>query len=228
MLKKTVVYINIFILTLFMAANVLVAVLYWPKITALASSPEKVSEVVTSFGPAGIFVFILHQIVRVVVAVIPGEIIQIAGGYIYGTLFGTIYSLIGIFTGYVAVFFISRTLGYPIVKAFVSDEKIKKFSFLMNSKRSETAMFVLFLIPGLPKDMFVYIAGITPVKPLRFFLLTALARLPAMVGSSFIGANFQEENYSIAFIVSAAAVVLFVLGIVYRDRIVEAIKTKNR
>ncbi|MGI6776912.1 MAG: TVP38/TMEM64 family protein [Acetivibrionales bacterium] len=177
-----------------------------------------------SYGFSGVPVFIFFQFAQVIVAAIPGEVVQIAGGYIYGTFYGTLFSIVGILAGYITAFLLSRLMGYPIVKAFVAEKHIKKFQFLMNSRKSEIALFVLFLIPGLPKDVLVYIAGLTPVRPIRFLTLAMSARLPALVGSSFIGANLQKRNYAIAAIVSIIAVVLFVLGVFLRDRITDIIK----
>ncbi|NLK85895.1 MAG: TVP38/TMEM64 family protein [Clostridiaceae bacterium] len=174
-----------------------------------------------SFGWKGILIFIGFQVFQVVVAAIPGEFVQIAGGYVYGTFAGTLYSLAGIVTGSVLVFTIARLIGYPVVKLFVTPKQLEKFSFMMNSDKSEAAMFILFLIPGIPKDILTYIAGLTPVKPFRFFVIITIGRLPALLGSSFIGHSTQKGDYGIAIIVSTIAVVLFAGGLIFRNRIID-------
>lgn len=213
--------INIIPLALFIGLLVFLWVRFGHELTELASKPEKLREVLNSYGWSGILVFIGIQIIQVVVAAIPGEFVQIAGGYIYGTVFGTLYSLTGIVAGSVIVFFSARILGYPVVKLLVPQRQLERFSFMLNSRKSDAAMLILFLIPGIPKDILTYIAGITPVKPLKFFVIITIGRLPALLGSSFIGHNTQMGNYGIVIAVSAAAVILFFAGVIFRNRIID-------
>ena len=79
------------------------------------------------------------------------------------------------------MFYAARLLGYPLVRLLVPPTQLEKFSFMLSSSKSEAAMFILFLIPGIPKDILTYIAGITPVKPLRFFVIITIGRLPALL-----------------------------------------------
>mgnify|MGYP000873105401 CR=1 FL=1 len=204
----------------FLAAVTYIGIKFGPKITQLARNPEELREWLNSFGWKGIIIFIGLQVLQVVVAAIPGEFTQLAGGYLYGTFFGTLYSLAGIVLGSVIVFYAARLLGYPLVRLLVSQKQLEKFSFMVNNSKSEAAMFILFLIPGIPKDILTYIAGITPVKPLKFFVIITIGRLPALLGSSFIGHNTQLGNYGIVIAVSAVAAILFFLGLFFRDRII--------
>ncbi len=204
----------------FLAVVTYIGIKFGPKITQLARNPEELREWLNSFGWKGIIIFIGLQVLQVVVAAIPGEFTQLAGGYLYGTFFGTLYSLAGIVLGSVIVFYAARLLGYPLVRLLVSQKQLEKFSFMVNNSKSEAAMFILFLIPGIPKDILTYIAGITPVKPLKFFVIITIGRLPALLGSSFIGHNTQLGNYGIVIAVSAVAAILFFLGLFFRDRII--------
>jgi uncharacterized membrane protein YdjX (TVP38/TMEM64 family) len=163
----------------------------------------------------------LFQVLQVVIAFIPGEPVQIAGGYIFGTFWGTVYSMLGITAGYIIVFASVRLFGYPLVKKFVPEKEFDKFSVLINNPKLETTIFLLFLIPGVPKDILVYIAGLTPIQPVLFFIIIFFARLPAMIGSSFIGAEIQSSKYLAAIIVSVVASILFVLGYIYKQRIID-------
>lgn len=218
--KKIKVIINILLIAVFLGAMVFVGIKFGPYITKLASKPQQFKDTLNSFGWKGVLVFMFIQLLQVVVAAIPGEIVQIAGGYIYGTWAGTLYSLVGIVAGSVIVFFVARLLGYPLVKTFVSQKNLDKFEFMMNNDKSEIAMFLLFLIPGLPKDILTYIAGLTPVKPLRFFIIITIGRFPALLASSIIGSNMQKENYTTVIILSVAALVLFIAGLLLKDKII--------
>jgi uncharacterized membrane protein YdjX (TVP38/TMEM64 family) len=157
------------------------------------------------------------------IVVIPGEIIQIGGGYIYGTFWGTSYLFVGLVIGTVLVFFTTRIFGYSAIKIFVSPKKLEKFNYLINDPKSEIIMFLLYLIPGIPKDTLTYIAGLTPIAPLRFLLLSSLARLPGLIGSCYIGANLQSHNYRHVIIASTLAVILFVVGLIYKDKLIHFI-----
>jgi len=214
---------NIIFASLFVGSIVYVTIRFGPELTRLVSDPHKFREYVLSFGSWSAVVFMLFQVLQVVIAVIPGEPVQIAGGYIFGTVLGTVYSTIGITVGYIIVFIGVKLFGFPLVKKLVPEKELKKFSALINSPKLETTIFLLFLIPGIPKDILVYIAGLTPIKPILFFIIITFARTPAMIGSSFIGAEIQSSEYLIAVIVSVIASILFVLGYIYKQRIIDFI-----
>lgn len=202
---------------------VFITVKYAPVVTKLVSEPKIFSDIIQSYGYIGVFVFIFFEIFQVVIAAIPGEVIQIAGGYIYGAWLGTLYLVIGVIVGSIVVFFTSRLLGYPLVTVFVPEAKLIRFNFLMESQKFNTVIFILFLLPGLPKDMLTYIAGLTPVKPMRFFVIATVARLPALFVSAYIGANLQDENYLSVVVLSSGAVILFIVGIFSKDWLIDKI-----
>jgi len=217
-------WINFIFIILIVGLIIFLSIRYGPEITRLVSNPKKFRDFILSYGELSALVFILFQIIQVVIAFIPGEVVQIAGGYIYGTFLGTLYSLIGIIIGYIIVFFTSRFFGFRLVKQLVSEEKLHKFYNLINSPGSEFIIFLLFFLPGVPKDVLVYICGLTPVKPLQFFIIAIAARIPAMVGASYIGANIQRENYYLAIVIAVISCILFIMGFVFKDKIIAAMK----
>jgi len=212
---------KIAIFIVFVAFVAFITINYTPDIVRFISNFENFRNYISSYGVGGIFIYMSFQILHVIIVLIPGEIIQIAGGYLYGTVFGTIYTFIGIFLGIVVVFFSTRLLGYSLVKVFIPKDKLQKFEFLINSPKAEIIMFVLFLIPGVPKDALTYIAGLTPIKPMRFLVMCSVARFPGIFGSCYIGANLQSHNYITVIVVSSIAVVLFILGVIFQNRIVD-------
>jgi uncharacterized membrane protein YdjX (TVP38/TMEM64 family) len=221
--KRIRLAINIVLIAAFIGAIAYLGIRFGPEITALAREPESLGKLLNSYGWKGVLVFIGIQILQVVVAAIPGEFVQIAGGYIYGTWLGTLYSLTGIVLGSVLVFFIARLLGYPVIRLFVSSKQLEKYSFMINSKKTDAAMFVLFLIPGIPKDVLTYIVGITPVRPLKFFVIITIGRFPALLASSYIGSSTEKGNYVIVILLSAAAIILFAAGILLKDKIINIV-----
>lgn len=220
--KKTI--LNVILVILFLAGMTAATVLLSPIITQLTGDPGQFRDYINSFGSLSILVFIGFQILQVVVAAIPGEFVQIAGGYVFGTFWGTVYSVAGILIGACIAFFFARLLGVKVVNALVSEKNVEKFRFIINSKKAEFVIFLLFLIPGLPKDILVYVAGLSPIKPLRFFLIFIVARMPGLVGSSFIGSSVQKQNYLMAIIVFAISCLLFFIGLFAKDLIMSKLK----
>jgi uncharacterized membrane protein YdjX (TVP38/TMEM64 family) len=218
--RKRFLLIHGVMIAVFAAAMVFASIKYAPILTRLVSHPEKFKAFVDSYAPLSAVAYILVQAAQIVVAVIPGEVVQIAGGYAFGTLLGTLYSVLGAILGTLIVFFAVRLLGYGIVRRLVSAEKLAKFDFLMNNPKSEILLLLLFLIPGIPKDTLTYAAGLTPIKPLRFLLICTLGRLPGLWGSAYIGANLQERDYLPVWILSGVSVVLFVAGLLLKDKII--------
>jgi uncharacterized membrane protein YdjX (TVP38/TMEM64 family) len=137
---------------------------------------------------------------------------------------GTIYSTIGILFGSVIAFYISRVLGFHLIKTFIPQPKIKKFNFIVNNPKAEIALFLLFLIPGIPKDVLVYITGLTPIKPQNLIIVSVVARFPGILASSYIGAHIQQKDYIPVVIVSVIASILFIIGLVKKDIIIHEIR----
>lgn len=188
-------------------------------VTHLISDSEKFGKYLQSFGAWGDVIFILAQVLQVVVAPIPGELMQVAGGFIYGTVWGTVYSVGGILLGSIVVFGFSRWFGYPLLKLVVPENALRKFSFIINHPKTELVILVLFLVPGSPKDVLTYMAGLTPVKPLRFLLAAMVARFPGILLASYIGAHVETREYHAVIIASLLALGLFVSGVLLQDRI---------
>jgi uncharacterized membrane protein YdjX (TVP38/TMEM64 family) len=223
MSKKIKIVVYAVLSLVFIGIIIYLTIRFGPQIKDLTQKPEELMILLNSYGWRGILVFIGIQILQVVVALIPGELVQIAGGYIYGTWLGTFYSLIGIVAGSIIVFSIARLVGYPLVRLLVPTVYLEKFKFMINSKKTEAGMLMLFLIPGIPKDIVTYIAGITPIKPLTFFTIITIGRFPALLASSYIGSNTQKGNYGIVIILSVAALILFIAGLLFKDKILEKI-----
>ncbi len=224
--KKSAVF-NIIILSLLFAGVVFISIRYMPQIIKLVREPEIFRNYLLTFGNKSLFVFIGFQILQVVIAAIPGEFVQIAGGYMYGTFFGSLYSFIGITIGTILVFGIIRIFGYSVLKVFVPKKSIEKYNFLLNSPKSEAVMFMLYLIPGIPKDVVTYLAGLTPIKPLKFILIAMLGRLPALIASTYIGSNVVAGNYFAVIMLASIGTILFVAGIIFKDKIINLFSKKQ-
>lgn len=201
-----------------------VTVKYAVPLTRFFGNANKVGDYLASFGTWGAAVFVLLQAVQVMIAPIPGEFTQFAGGYIYGTVPGTVLSLMGILLGSLVAFGLGRLCGLPLLRVVMSQRTFEKFSFLLNHPKTELVILILFLIPGSPKDIMTYLAGLTPVRPLHFFVAAMVARFPGILLSSYIGAHVEAKAYGPVLVASVIAIGLFVAGVLLQDRLVRMFK----
>jgi uncharacterized membrane protein YdjX (TVP38/TMEM64 family) len=204
---------------LLLAVLVVPTVVFRHEIWRLFVSAERLRQWVSARGAAAPLVFMALQALQVVIFVIPGEVPQIAGGYLFGVWAGTLLSLAGIIAGSALSFFLARQLGVPFVHAIFAEERVQKAEKLLASPRSKAVFFLLFIIPGIPKDVLCYVAGLSPMG-FPFFLVASLAgRLPGIIGSSIIGNAAAGERWILAGIVAGIAVALFAAGYFMRDRL---------
>ncbi len=225
--EKRNLIINSIAICIFIGAITYVTIRYSHRIAEILQSPDTFRTYLNSFGNTSILVFLGMQILQVVIAAIPGEVIQLAGGYIYGTFYGTLISCLGILIGAIGAFCFSRLLGYKVLKKLLSEKSFQKFEFLMNTNKYELAMFILFLIPGFPKDILTYFAGITPIDPLRFFVISLVGRFPGIFASSYIGAHIGEGSYTQVIIASIIVAVFIIFSVLYKEKIVEKLREKK-
>jgi uncharacterized membrane protein YdjX (TVP38/TMEM64 family) len=222
---KRVLGLQVAGLAIVLAAMVAGTIYLYPLVMTLISDMPGFRGYIQSYGDWGVAVFLGIQALQVVIAVIPGELTQLAGGFIYGTTLGTVYSLAGILIGSVIAFYLARGFGFPVLRSLVPAKGIEKFSFLINSPKAEVGMLVLFLIPGVPKDVLTFIAGLTPVRSIRFLLMASVARFPGILMASYVGSHVAEQDYTGVIVVSAVALVLFVAGVLLQDRVVRWVKS---
>lgn len=184
---------------------------------------KAIAQYIKDAGPYGPIVFIILQGLQVVAAPIPGEATGILGGYLFGTLPGLIYSTIGLTLGSCLAFGLGRWLGLPFVRRFVRQETYHKFDFLTRAK-GELVIFLLFLIPGFPKDILCFLLGASPLPFGTFFLVSTVGRIPGTWLLSIQGTQVRGHQYvSLFILLSVLAVALLVLH-TYRNRIFDWMK----
>ncbi len=207
------------LLALLVAAIAVPAVIWHREIWQLFASMSRLREWVAGWGAAAPLVYVGVQAFQIVIFVVPGEIVQIAGGYLFGPWLGAALAIAGTIFGATVCFFLARLLGRPFVAAFVSEERMRAIEKLLASRSARTVFFLLYLIPGIPKDVLGYVAGISPLTFLFFITVSTLGRLPGLIGSAVIGGAAAESRWVLLGIVSGAAIVLFVAGLILRPKI---------
>ncbi len=205
--------VNIVLLIWFIALIIYISIVYVPDLNKILRNPVEFRSYLLSFGPHSVLVFCAFQVLQVLIAPIPGELLQIAGGYVYGIWKGTLYSMLGIYSGSIIAFYIARWLGWPLLQRFLPADRMAHLSLLLNSQKSITGIFIVFLIPGIPKDILSYVAGATPINFAGFFIAASLGRLPGIFMSAYIGSSVQTKHYAAALVVTFLAFLFFILGI---------------
>lgn len=181
-----------------------------------AENMDKLKAFVGEHWLAGSLIFIGICMVQVIIALIPGEAVEIAAGVIFGSWYGTLLCLVGITLGSIVVILLVRRFGRKFVESLYPREKIDSLPILRDPKKRNATIFLLFLIPGTPKDLITYIIGLTEVSVPMYIVLTTVARIPSILMSTLGGDAFSEGKIIEAvFIFAAAAAVSGVGYLVY-------------
>lgn len=184
---------------------------------AFVSEPEKFRLWVFEKGFLGKLAFVGMMALQVIIAIIPGEPLEIGAGYAFGIWEGTLLCLIGQVIGSIVVFLFVKYVGIRAVEAFYSKEKIQSLKFLHEHKQLNLLVFILFFIPGTPKDILTYFVGLTPMNLLTFLLITFFARIPSVITSTIGGNAIGLQNYQFAIAAFAVTLLISMIGIlVYR------------
>lgn len=206
--KKVFTAISVILALIFSGV---IAVLVGKPMIEFVKEPELFREFVKSHGIISDIVFILMVVFQMIIAIIPGEPFEIAAGYAFGYIRGSIDCLIAFAVGGTIIFFAVRKFGVKIVEVFFSIEKIKELKFLQNPKKLNVLTFIIFLIPGTPKDLLLYFIGLTDMKISAWIFITTVARIPSLITSILTGSALGNQKYGIA--VTVLIITLAVSGI---------------
>ena len=207
-----------------------IVVLAWPYIADVFSEGgvDRLVERVQNAGPLGVLILLGMQFLQIVVAFIPGEVVQLAAGLMYGPVWGSIIILVGCVISSTVIYKLVHALGAPFVQGMVSTEHLEKFRAFEKSGKLDIVVFILFLIPGMPKDVFTYIVPLTDMPYKKFITLTTIGRIPGVVGSTYAAAGFASGEIVGPIVVLVILAVIAVVAIVFRDKILGAFHKGDR
>ena len=232
--KKYMKYLKWAVGIAILAIIVIPVVMNYDKWMHFLSDPNKIKELVLSYGHYSMLVFVFLQIVQIIVFFIPGEVVQFAGGYIFGPYLSFLLCIIGVVIGSAVTFSISRKFGKPFVEKIVSKDSlwiIQKIEAAKHhreethphkkrKKHPKTIIFILYMIPGIPKDILGYISGIADIGLKEFLIVSTIARSPALFVSCFFGDKiyllkdyFTGEDMWLW--IGGAVVLLIIVGIIF-------------
>lgn len=211
----------IIIAAIFFAAMVVVTLLLLPYMQKLTDPAVQAQfkAWVQGIGPLGYLVVLGIQVLQVIVAFIPGEPVEIIAGVLYGGWGGFLICTVGCILASTLAFLLSRRFGRPLLEKMFRNGDIKEYGFLNNSRQLELVVFMLFLIPGTPKDMLTYLVGTTPMKLTSFLLISSVARIPSIVSSTFIGSTMREGDWLITIGIFVITALVGILGVCFKDKI---------
>lgn len=188
---------------------------------------QKAITLINSYHPYDEVVFVLLQIVQVVAAPIPGEATGLIGGYLYGPLLGTIYSTIGLTIGSWFAFVLARFFGLPLVEKVIKPSTIEKYDYFIEH-RGLFISFLLFLIPGFPKDYLCYIMGLSHMKTWHFLAISTIGRLLGTTLLSVSGYCARSGQYIMLAAIITISIIILIPAYLYHEKLLEALKRKSK
>lgn len=178
-------------------------------------------EKVSSSGILGLLMLFALQVAQIFLIIIPGEPIEILAGMCYGPIWGTVFIMVSAGIISTIIFFLVRKYGKRFVYNFCDKEKVAKIEnskLFKNPNKIEMRMFILFLLPGTPKDLLVYIAGLLPINPVKFVLISVFARFPSVISSTLAGANLAVGDWKKSIIMYLAIVLVAIIVILIANK----------
>lgn len=185
---------------------------------------------IDSLGIKGVLLLLGIQVLQIVVAFIPGQSTEIISGMLYGNVGGILISLLGIFIGTAIVFFLVRKLGSDFIQLFFSKEaveKIKNSKVFKNPQKFELLMFIIFVTPFIPKDIFIYLGGISPVRAKKFLMIATFGRLPGLILAVYMGDTITKGNLPLVIILTVAIILIGTLGYYYSNKASKKIEEES-
>lgn len=210
-LKKKDIFKFVILIT-FLSSMFICGIIFAPKIKEYVNF-ENIRSLVGKNKFLSVLVYILMQIIQIVIFIIPGDIINATGGFMFNIVVGSLLSFIGVIIGSILVFYISRFLGYNFVNKFVKKEKLDKIVSFFESNTGFVSLFIFCNLPFVPKDVLMYGAGLTPLKPFKTLSIYCLSRIPGIIIWNSMGANLYNQSI-LGIIITLVSLLAFLLLII--------------
>lgn len=217
-------------LVVFIVLITAIVVAIWPTLSIVfePGGVETLIELITSQGPLGVLILLGMQLLQIIVAFIPGEVVQIAAGMMYGPLWGSVVILVGCALSSMVVYELVHKLGAPFVRSMVGEKQLLKFRQFELSGKFGVTVFILFLIPGFPKDVLAYIVPLSDMNLRTFLLLSTIGRTPGVIISTYAAAGLADGNIVTSVIIFVVAALIAIIVLLLRNRIIDAISRHSK
>lgn len=217
-------------LVVFIVLITAIVVAIWPTLSIVfePGGVETLIELITSQGPLGVLILLGMQLLQIIVVFIPGEVVQIAAGMMYGPLWGSVVILVGCVLSSMVVYELVHKLGAPFVRSMVGEKQLLKFRQFELSGKFGVTVFILFLIPGFPKDVLTYIVPLSDMNLRTFLLLSTIGRTPGVIISTYAAAGLADGNIVTSVIIFVVAALIAIIVLLLRNRIIDAISRHSK
>ncbi len=226
MTKKTRVF-KILIFVLFILFTALVTYCVGVPMVNRLEDPESFREWISEKGLLGELMFVLMVVFQVVVALVPGEPFELGAGYAFGIVKGTLLYYAGVTIGGIIVFYLARKFGNKILEIFFDKKKIDEMKFLKSNDKNRILFFLIFTLPGTPKDLLSYFAGLTEMSFLQWMLISSIGRIPSVMTSIICGNQLGEGKYIAAVITYGVTFLLTAAGFLIYKKMRKNKETKD-
>lgn len=189
---------------------------------------ENMRQWILQMGVAGFFALLGLQILQVVIAFIPGEPVELLAGAMYGALGGLGVCLSGCVIASAIIFALSKRFGTKMLRALFGENNVQSWAWLQDSRKCDMVTFLLFFIPGTPKDMLTYIMGVTKMRLGKFLLISSFARIPSVLSSTIIGSALRQGKWEISLCVFLLTGLIGILGISFKERVVAFCRSRGK
>ncbi len=189
--------------------------------------PERFRAWVEERGFWGKVAFIGMVVMKVVVAVIPGEPFELAAGYAFGVWEGLLLCMIGITIGSMIVFSLVKKFGVSIIRVFFSQERIDGMKLLHTSKKGNIILSIVYIVPGTPKDFLNYCAGLTTIKLHTWLLVCSIGRIPSIITSTISGDAFVQKRYFFGILIYVVTFLVGLFGVLVYNKVTKASEKIN-
>lgn len=208
------IFLTIIVLSLFLG----IIIYLFPIMRDLSTLEGQIAfkEKVENLGVLGMLSLFGLQVAQIFLIIVPGEPIEILAGMCYGSLWGTVFIMVSACIISTSIFLLVRKFGRKFVYNFCDKKKVEKIEnskVFQNPKKIEFIMLILFLIPGTPKDLLVYVAGLLPIKPLKFIIISTFARFPSVITSTLAGEQLAIGDWKMSIILYVAILILVALAV---------------
>lgn len=217
-------------LLVFIALITVIIAVLWPRLSVVFESggAEALIDYIRNQGAFGVLILLGMQLLQIIVAFIPGEVVQVAAGMMYGPLWGSVIILVGCVISSALVYELVHKLGAPFVRSMVGEKNMQKFRNFETSGKFGTTVFILFLIPGFPKDVLTYIVPLSDMNLKTFLLISTIGRTPGVVVSTYAAAGLADGNIVTSVVLFAILALIAIIVLLLKNRIIDAISKHGK
>jgi len=184
---------------------------YNREVLAFLGDEAAVQAWVIRLGPLGPLGIIALNAIQVIIAFIPGYVMQLVAGFLYGWPMGAVYATVGMLIGGFIAVMLARVFGRPLVIRMVGEKRVDRWERVARLD-SLALWFILMLAPF--GDVPYYIAGLTSLAIWKIIAIAAFVRTPSVILAVLVGSG--AVSWRSPWVIGAFAVMVVIALIALR------------